>query len=628
MAGAVAATPSDAPYVEVIDTRGQIDGPAGGTVGPPKWDRVEVAITIVNRLPRPIGDFRFEVALERDGSSIPGWGFDIDRPEVWVDANDAATLSFEHPLPERRDAVPAAQIRVRPRLLRYRVAEPGLDLALSLLQSGSESDQRAALESFEADRLTDSERRAAIERLTRALELLPRRPSASDALSLLFALRALGRLGAASELGTLLTLPDRLDRDAWGDAVVDLSRRVLQVRQAQGPRLEVLPSWAQKPSALIAVKAREAVAEAVRDATLRMGDAAVPTLMQIVHTDPSQALRERAWRLLVALGRPTVRSQLRLDERGPQIEAIRAVGRLGLDDAAPALADMLTHPRSLVRQAASEALTRIGPSAIPALVQRLGHRNDEAALRVLERIRRAAEPGRDPERLAEELDDLRGTRRRLVQAELQDRIRAALELGGGGRSTAAFRLLDSVYDEDKEFYLRFAPAISALYLERARREFEARDYDEALSASTNGLQVRWTPELHDIAHQARLALAHGHLMLGDWRQAAALLDARATDPETRHLRGEIAAGQVRASLDQGNRGRARAQLDRARALDPNHPALRALHRRMLWLENLPNAFAVVFAGLVAVIGMGAALRRRWVRMRMERLEAALDQKSA
>jgi len=623
---------AELPRVEVVDTRGRVDGPAVGTASSPRWDRVEVDLTLVNRLDHAAGDFELEVELVRTHpipTSIPGWSFVVKRPALWIEGAGRSTIQVARELPERREALPAAEINFRVRLTRYRVDAPDLPTAITLLGSASESDQRAALDSFEAERLTRSERKAAVRRLASALDRLPRSPSASDALQLLFALRALGRLGASDQVPGLLTLPDRLDDEVWGRAVVDLAGRILRVQQPDEPRLEVLPSWAQKTSALLAMKAQDAVREAVRDAILRMGDAAVPGLMRVVHEDRDPELRERAWRLLVALGRPTVRSQLRLPTRGPELEAIGAAGDLHLEDAASALVELLNRESALVRQAASDALVELGPAAIPALRARLGQPEDEAAARLMVRIHRrpgGRMAGRPVADVRADVDRIRTRRRRLHVERVTRDIEQALALGREGYATEAFRRLDAAFETDADLYMEFAEPIGDLYLDHARALHAAENYDAALEAARNGLSIRWRPELAAVAHRARVALVRGYLALGTWDRAWALLDGRAQDDESRELTVRVRAGEVRAALADGNRGLARALLDRARLRSPDHPVLRALHHRMLWLENLPTALGVFLGGGGALIALGIGLRRRWETVRMERLEAALDRR--
>lgn len=623
---------ADLPRVELVETRGVVDGPAVGASGSPRWDRVALELTLVNRLDREVGDFRFEVELVRTlpvPTAIPGWSFVVERPELWLPAKGRHTVRLEHALPERREPLAAPEINFRVRLVRYRIEQPDLSTAVRLLGSASKSDQRAALVSYEADRLTQSERDRAVRRLAAALDRLPRAPSASDALRLLFALRALGRLGASGQVPRLLTLPNGLDEAIWGQAVVDLAQRILQVQQPDEPRLEVLPSWAQKTSALLEMKAQDAVREAVRDAILRMGDAAVPGLVRVVHGERDPELRERAWRLLVALGRPTVRSQLRLSERGPQLEAIRAAGDLRLRDAASALVELLDQKSALVRQAAANALVELGRSALPALETRLGREGDEVAAQLVSRISRRPGGelhGASRARADARVEAIRTERRAAHEAAVQAQIERALAAGREGRSAEALRRLEALREDDPRLFVRHAPRIVEIYARHAEQQLAARNYDAAWSAARDGLSVRWSPDLAALAQRAREALVRGYIRLGEWTRAGELLEGRERDATSRELAIQVTAGRVRAALADGNRGLARALLNRARLEAPDHPTLRALHRRMLWLENLPTTLAVALGGGGALIALGVLIRRRFETVRMERLEEALDRR--
>lgn len=632
LALAAAAADPEGPRVELVETRGRVDGPAMGVSNAPRWDHVELELTVVNRLARRVGDFEFEVELVRPHpvpTAIPGWSFVVKKPDLWLEPSERVVVRIDEALPERREALAAPDINFRVRLSRYRVEAPDLDAAVTLLGSGAHSDQRAALASFEADRLSRGERDAAMDRLAAALDGLPQSPSASDALRLLFALRALGRLGASDQVPRLLALTDRLDEEAWGGAVVDLAGRILAVRQGDEPRLEVLPSWAQKESVLIDMKAQDAVREAVRDAILRMGDAAVPGLMRIVHAERDAALRERAWRLLVALGRPTVRSQLRLTGRTPELEAIAAAGDLSLRDAAGPLVELLDHDSALIRQAAREALIDLGDAALPALEARLGRPDDEEAAGLMPRLLRSANTpwARRPADAAEaHVDALRAERRAQHEQRARSQIEAALARARAGDWQSALQSLDAVYEADPELYARYAAAISEVYARHAEALFASENYDAALRAAREGLSVRWTPALQTLAHRARLALVRGYIALEDWDAASALLDERTADDATRALATQVSAGRVREALRSGNRGKARAILDRARRVAPRDATLRGLHRRMLWLENLPSAIGVVLAGLAGLVAAVIGLRRTLERARMRELQAVLDRR--
>jgi len=100
------------------------------------------------------------------------------------------------------------------------------------------------------------------------------------------------------------------------------------------PPIKPFPEWSEQ--------------EAAADALGRIGSAAVPTLIDALHS-PDRAVR---------------------------IKAIEVLGRMGSDakDAVPQLVKLLDDPDEAVRKSASRTLGRIGPladSAVPSLVRTL-----------------------------------------------------------------------------------------------------------------------------------------------------------------------------------------------------------------------------------------------------------------
>ena len=198
--------------------------------------------------------------------------------------------------------------------------------------------------------------------LVEAIGLLPGSPKASDALRLLFAIQALGLLRDSGRVPLLLDIPDALDRVVWGRAVVELATRMVAASTPDEPRLRVLPSWAREQGALVRVRSQDALDDAVREAILTMGDAAVPQLLAQSQLAPRPELRTRASRLLHALGRSTVRSQLALQDDAARLEAIDVMGRIGVSAPVPALLELLQDRDRAVRDHTAVALKKIGPS--------------------------------------------------------------------------------------------------------------------------------------------------------------------------------------------------------------------------------------------------------------------------
>ncbi|MCK6550397.1 hypothetical protein L6R52_31460, partial [Myxococcota bacterium] len=236
----------DKPLVEILQSNGALDGPAESAVAVPRWERLRLELRVENRLPAEITDLEVEVALvssagaaDPAASAIPGWTFRETRADV-IPALDDAYLQVIRELPARRTSPPADEIAYRAHIKSYRLSTPELDTALRLLGSSHASDQLAALKSFELaadDRdARVIERAAAIARaLARAIEALPADPSPSDALRMLLAVRALGTVGDAAHVHTLLELPDRLDGASWARAVGELATRMVGASDADAP---------------------------------------------------------------------------------------------------------------------------------------------------------------------------------------------------------------------------------------------------------------------------------------------------------------------------------------------------------------------------------------------------------
>lgn len=639
MCAALAAAPPagfDGPYVEIVRSQGMLDGPNVGTLAAPRWDTVRLELEVENRLPVEAGDLTLRIELVRGSSNpqpIPGWSFDVRLEDVWIPGLKVQRILVERPLPDRREALTAEEVRHRVVLVGYRFAPAQLNLGLRLLESVEASDQRAALQSFDAERLSIGEVVRATRQLGATLRRLPRTAGARDVLRLLYALRALGRLKASEQIMTVLAIEDRLPPRVWGPAVVDLASRMVEASSSGAPRLEVLPRWARDRSGLLRVRAQDAVPEAVRDAVIEMGDAAVPGLVVALHRSESEAIRERAWRLLVSMGRATVRSQLRL-EPGARAQMIEAFGALALPDAADALVELLPGGGRFGRAAAG-ALVEIGPEAVPALKAALGRPDGEAARNVLVTLlERSPEPsaralGLDsvPTDPADAVDRLAEQARAERSAQLSERIERALALPFAD----ARRDLDQVYREDSQLYYRHEERIARLYLEGARRLAQAGNHDEALRAAREGLTVQDLPELREVGATALLDLADGWGDLKRWDDMEAALTSRLLDPppyrlqeRLRQARNRLASGRAAQALRLGERARARSIVDKALALDPSASRLRSLDRRLLILENLPIVVAVGLGGAMVLLAAVLWILRRFQRQRMARLEAILD----
>jgi tetratricopeptide (TPR) repeat protein len=630
----------DRPYVEILQSSGAIDGPAEGGLSVPRWERVRLELRVENRLRIEVHNLELDVALVSPGdgtSVIPGWSFRAQAPGV-LPPNEITYLRIVRELPARRTSPPADEIAYRVQIRSYRLHPPDLATAIELLGSPTKSDQRAALRSYQP--LEDPETEKVLgDELALALATLPASPAASDALRMLFAVHAIGSLQDAGHVANLLYLPDTLDRGAWGRAVIDLATRMVAASEEDEPRLRVLPTWAREQSALLKVRAADTLDDAARDAILRMGDAAVPSLLRHSHTAPEPEVRARAVRLLHALGRSTVRSQLSLRDRGARLEVIAVLGELGSPEPVPALVEILRARDRELSKASGEALKRIGAGAVSPLVDALGTPRDQPLVEVLgaigerapEAIRAACQRyglSTDPkEKLKDQLQRLQHHLFKEQRARLMADIDRALELGREGSYTEAFSRLDAVFTQDPELYMSFGRPISALYLNRGKQLFARGDYDATIQTVRTGLSIHASREATELLTRAQLQLALGLMELGDLDRAQQTIEAIGSGvlvQEVRGVEGSLLAKRARAALERGDHSRARTMIDRARAIGANDPELVLADRRLMVSENL--AVLIVLSLLLPAFVLAVVLyvRRRLDRSRMERLAAKID----
>ncbi|HXV37390.1 MAG TPA: hypothetical protein VEC18_09580, partial [Myxococcota bacterium] len=329
LSSSAAADESDRPYVEILESTGAIDGPSEIGIAVPRWERVRLELRVVSRLSVEVRDLEVEVALvsasgakESEGAPIPGWSFKEVFAEPALLPLEEAYLRIVRELPLRRTSPPADEIAYRARIKSYRLSPPDLETAIRLLGSSHESDQVAALKSYELAGDAAPEVIALLGRqLSRAIGDLSEEPGAPEALRMLFAVRAIGTLCDAAQIRALLELPGLRDGRTWGRAAADLAARMIGASTGEEPRLRVLPSWARDRS-LYAARGQDILEDAVRDAILGMGDLAVPSLLAEAHLGSVPGVRARAQRLLHALGRATVRSQLSLRDRAARLQVI------------------------------------------------------------------------------------------------------------------------------------------------------------------------------------------------------------------------------------------------------------------------------------------------------------------
>lgn len=645
--GAARAEP-DRPYVEILEDLGAIDGPAEGRIGAPNWERVRLDLQLANRLPVEVRDVALEVRLvhaTEEEAAIPGWTFPREViEEAALEPTTETYVRLSLALPPRRSSPRAEEIAYRVRIVSYRVHPPDLETSLRLLSSSAPSDQRAALDSYAlgADHPASAREGPAAE-LAVTLATLPPAPTAPDALRMLFAVRALGSLAAVEHVETLLTLTDRLDRAAWGRAVLELATRMVAASQPDEPRLFVLPSWARTKSALVKVRAEDAVEEAVRDALLRMGDAAVPELIVAAQTARSPSARALARRLLHALGRSTVRSQLALRDRRHRLRVLQAFGQVGAPDPVPALAEQLATRDARVRETARQALLQIGAPAVPALVDALGKAGDDPVFETLEVLAErhpaavaeaAAGYGirrRRDEPAASALARLRARLTEARKKNLGAELEAALARGRAGDYGAAIRRLDAVFEADREVYMARAEDIAGLYFSRARALSSRGDYDAAVEAARTGLSIVDAPRGRALLRAAQLDLVRGYTRLGDLEAADAVLaeiDRSEASEALREVEGALLVRKAADALERGDAGLARALVDRARMMGFETAELDETDTRLLFNENLAVILGMSLSVPVLLLVLALLVRQRWHRARMHRLTRALDDDGA
>ncbi len=636
---------SDRPYVEILQSTGAIDGPSEGGIAVPRWERVRIELRVENRLAVEVRDLEVELALvsasgakESEALPIPGWSFRETFEDRPLDPLVESYLRILRELPARRTSPPAEEIAYRATIKSYHLSVPDLDTAIRLLGSSHDSDQMAALKSYELAGTGVATEVIGLlgKQLATAISALPEEPTASDALRMLFAVRAIGTLGDASQIRTLLELPGVRDGREWARAVVDLATRMVGASEAEEPRLRVLPSWARERS-LFTVRAQDTLEDAVRDAILRMGDLAVPALLAEAHLGSVPGVRARAQRLLHGLGRATVRSQLSVRDRSARLEVIAVLGAIGSPEPVPALVEMLRARDAEQKSAAMKAIQRIGVPAIPPLVASLGTKNDEPILAALiglgnspalaaaaARYGIEAERGDTPEKIMRRLQQhlLEEQRARLVQE-----IERALELGREGAYTESFERLDRVFTQDAELYMTYAKPIARIYLLRGQRLVARGDYDAAVSTLRTGQSISRLPETETLLLTAQLALARGYVELGDLDKAQEVIgeaDPELTVEETRILEAKLLSLRADHALSTGDYGRARTLIDRARTLKLRDAELDRADRRLLFAEN--SAIVVVLALLVpaALLTVILLVRKRVQAARLRRLAMAID----
>lgn len=641
-----AGSEDDHPRVELLESRALV----GSTAAPSsrQWEAVQLSLHLRNRLPVEVTHLEVEVALVGASNAagaeapIPGWRFQHAFEETQLAPLDESFLVLEHPLPPQRRARGSEEIGYRVTVTSYRMQSPSLELALQLLQSSALADQRAAFRSYSAAPGASLPETALAE-LERVLADVTVKPSASGALRMLFAIHAAGSAGDERLVAPLLNLLPRLEAEAWAQALEALVARLREASERDEPRLRLVPGWALHPAPELEAPPAEVYKEALREALTRLGDRAVPGLVEAAHASAEPSRRVFAHGLLHALGRSTVRAQLSVSDRDTRLRVIEAYGRLGSAEPVGALAELIQRRDRRVREAALAALRRLGPAAIEPLVDALGMPDRERQAAILsvvqdigpvaaEELRAAAarygitlSPGSSftdqVQQLAEQLS--RAARQRWT-AELE----RGLRLGAEARYDEAFRVLDAVYGASPELYMSESTAIAALYTHRARALFMKGNYDAAIASLRVGQSISPSDEAAELLVQSRLELARGLLELDATERAEEMLSAPDLSREredVREMRARLLVRRAELAIAKGEYAKARGFVDSAKRLGAQDERLRALDRRLVFTENLPVVIVLGLLVPAALLASVLLLRHRLHRARIRRLESAIDE---
>lgn len=635
----------DEPLVQLLESRAVVGGTPAATDR--QWEAIVLSLHFRNRLPVEVSHLELEIALlgtgaeEKNETPIPGWKFQHGFDDTRLPPLDEHFLLVEHPLPSQRRARSADEIGYRASIRSYRIRPPSIDLALQLLLSSAVADQVAAFRSYSAlpdAPLPDS----AIDELGVVLSDEPKIHSATNALRLLFAIRAAGSVMTPKLVEPLLDLVPRVANPAWRAALDALISRLAEASEADEPRLRLLPSWAPNPPAHLTEPHAEMFREAIRESLTRLGDLAVPGLVRVAGRDLDGSKRVFARGLLHALGRPTARAQLSVSDRSTRLLVIEALGDLGSAEPVGALAELTQSRDHLVRRAALSALARIGPAAVEPLVDALGTPNRESQAAIISVIRELGAPAAAPLRAAaarygvlleaaSSFDaQVSQLAERLSQAAEQRwtaELERGLRLGAEGRYDEAFRSLDAVYAASPELYMKEATAIAAIYLARARALFLRGNFDAAVTALRVGQSVAVSPEATELLVQSRLELARGFLALDAIDRAEEMLssgDLTHEREDVRTMRSNLLARRAELAVAQGEYSKARSFVDSARRLGASDQRIRALHRRLVLTENLPVVLVLLFLVPAALLVTILFLRHRLHLGRIRRIETAID----
>jgi len=637
--------PDDQGFVRIEASQGEV------TQRPPEpmgqhYLRLEVELH--SRLPIESSDFELEVVLLYEGREIPGWRLTQRYESTRLLPQTQMRLDLSRVLARQRRNIKLPKIQYRVRLLRYRLNSVNLDLMVRLLESPHSADQAAAISSLVPPRsevLIRSHLETTKQIIQKELARELKSPTARDALRLLLALRAVSKLGLVSLLDPVVSWFSVQDQELWGRAIVDLAHRLVSESNRNEVRVGLLPQWARS-SLTHDHRVPRALQDVIFGCITRQGDKIIPELVLLAHRHRDSKTGAAATKILEAMGRSQPAQQLALEKEDNRVRMIQVMGELKQTDAIDELIRLLESPRVPTVTATVIALRTMGRSSVPALVKVLGRddtRSRKMATKSLVDILRERPALKT--KLSKEHDISLKTHVSLEQfvealarnqneqwkRALSYEIDAALSLAESGNYEEGFKRLNQIYVQSPRLYMKRADRISTVYLSHAEALYLSGNFDEAKHAARSALQLDDSRNARSIYARISLALAEGMIELGLLGQAQVELESidPAVEDLARHSRLRLITKlkMARLALARGDYARARAQTDRAHAINPDDAQVQSLYMQLLVLENLVPIGVLAVLVLALALALVVRLRNRYSRHRFVRIQSQIDQVS-
>ncbi|MBI4821515.1 MAG: hypothetical protein HY791_34965 [Deltaproteobacteria bacterium] len=609
------AAPDPGPFVEIRESVASVSS-EGRSI------QARFVLDVRNHLPFPVEAPEIEVELlsAREDERLPGWRFSERFVDVEIPPDQEASLVME-----RSDLAPGAtpspeRIRYRVRLVRYRVAIADLALLARMVRDGDEGDQRAALASL----IPPSDvRTSRIDEVRRLLSEKLAAPTPEDALVLLLAIRGAAELREPPLVPLLVALTRPSAAELWREPLADLANRMRESGRADEPRAALLPAWARRNEPPPASALDDAIVAALVD----LADEAVPELVLAAEKAESDRERGLAARVLHTMGRATPRAQLDLKSREAQLRWIHVLGQLGEPERASVLAELALGRDRVIRAAAFESLTSLGPAAVGPLFDALKRSNPESKQTLLRFVEKLGEPARaalvqqaarygvpKPPRatLAELAKEIAFHLDAVERARLETELLRGLDLLRTGEFDLGARTLDAVYASDPTLYSSRAAEIASAYLRRAETLAADGNYDVALVILETARAIHPLEEIPELTVRVRRALLEGYLELSDLARAEEIVRAFHVDgdPSARTLEARLYAKKADLAHTRGELGEARNLINRARALGPGIEEVDRVHLRLLLFENTAVLATVFLLAPMAALYAAVLIRNR------------------